>query len=88
MSSPPFIDQESEELDLGQIRAEVFPLAGLIVLFGGLALLIFLLMLLVAGNSLLGGFLTVVSQFILAVGTGIVLMYVIGRGIQLANEEE
>ena len=85
MSSPPFIDPESGELDLDQIRAEVFPLAGLIVLFGGAALLVFLIMLLVAGNSLLAGFFTVVSQFILAVGAGIVLMYVIARGIQLAD---
>lgn len=85
MSSPPFIDPESGELDLDQIRAEVFPLAGLIVLFGGAALLVFLIMLLVAGNSLLAGFLTVVSQFILAVGTGIVLMYVVARGIQIAD---
>jgi len=85
MSSPPFIDQESGELDLGQIRAEVFPLAGLIVLFGGAALLLFLITLLAAGNSLLTGLLTVVSQFILALGTGIVLMYVIARGIQLAD---
>ena len=86
MSSPPFIDQASGELDLGQIRAEVFPLAALIVLFGGMALLVFLIMLLIGGNSLLAGLLTVVSQFILAVGTGVVLMYVIARGIQLADE--
>jgi hypothetical protein len=85
MSSPPFIDQESGELDLSQIRAEAFRLAGLIVLFGGVALLVFLLTLLVAGNAVLAGFLTVVLQFVLAVGTGIVLMYVIGRGIQLAD---
>ena len=85
MSSPPFIDQGSGELDLGQLRTEIFPLAGLIVLFGGLALLAFLLTLLVAGNALLAGVFTVVSQFIVAVGTGIVLMYVIARGIQLAD---
>lgn len=85
MSLPPFIDPESGELDLDQIRAEAFPLAGLIVLFGGIALLLFLIMLLVAGNSLLAGFLTVVTQFVLAVGAGIVLMYVIARGIQLAD---
>jgi hypothetical protein len=85
MSSPPFIDEESGELDLSQIRDEVFRLASLIVLFGGLALLVFLITLLIAGNSLLGGLFTVVSQFILAVGTGIVLMYVVGRGIQLAD---
>lgn len=86
MSSPPFIDPDSGELDLGQIRREAFPLAGLIVLFGGAALLVFLLVLLVSGNSLLGGVLTVLSQFIIAVGTGIVLMYVVARGIQLAGE--
>ena len=74
-------------MDLGRIRAEVFPLAGLILLFGGLALLVFLLTLLVAGNSILGGFLVVVTQFTLAVGTGIVLMYVVARGIQLADEK-
>ena len=88
MSPPhvaPFIDPESGELDLGQIRAEIFPLAGLIVLFGGLTMLVFLITLFVAGNSLLAGVFTVVSQFILAVGTGIVLMYVIARGIQLAD---
>jgi len=85
MSSPPFIDPESGELDLSRIRAEIFPLAGLVVLFGGAALLPFLITLLVAGNSLLGGFLTVVTQLILAVGTGIVLMYVVARGVQLAD---
>jgi len=85
MSSPPFIDPESGELDVRQIRAEAFPLAGLIVLFGGAALLLFLISLLVGGSSLLVGLLTVVSQFVIAVGTGITLMYVVARGIQLAD---
>jgi len=86
MSSPPFIDPESDELDLAQIREEAFPLAGLIVLFGGAALLVFLLALLFPGNSLLGGVFSLVSQFILAVGTGIVLLYVVARGRQLADD--
>lgn len=86
MSSPPFIDQTSGELDLGQIRAEVFRLAGLVLLFGGIALLLFLLTLLVGGGTVLAGILTVVSQFVLAVGAGIVLMYVVARGTQLADE--
>lgn len=85
MSSPPFIDPESGELDVRQIRAEAGPLAGFIVLFGGTALLLFLITLLVGGSALLTGFLTVVSQFVLAVGTGITLMYVVARGIQLAD---
>jgi hypothetical protein len=29
---------------------------------------------------------TVASQFVLAVGTGVLLLYVIARGIQLADE--
>ncbi|WP_247728820.1 hypothetical protein [Halovivax limisalsi] len=84
-SSPPFVDPESGELDVGQIRAEALPLAGLVVLFGGTALLVFVIALLVAGNAVLGGLLTVISQFVLAVGAGIVLMYVVARGIQLAD---
>jgi hypothetical protein len=85
MPSPPFIDEESGELNLGQIRQEVFRLSGFIVLFGGLALLVYLITLLFVGNSLLGGVFIILTQFILAVGTCIVLMYVIGRGIQLAD---
>jgi len=85
MSTPPFIDPESGELDLGEIRAEAFPLAGLIALFGGLALLVFLLTLLVTGTSIVGWALLIVTQFILAIGTGIVLIYVVARGIQLAD---
>lgn len=85
MPSPPFIDRESGELDLDQIRAEAFPVAGLVVLFGALALLPFLLTLLVSYNRLLAGFFTLVSQFVIAVGVGVVLMYVVARGIQLAD---
>jgi hypothetical protein len=36
------------------------------------------------GSSELGAFFPVVAQFVLAIGTGIVLMYVIARGMQLA----
>jgi hypothetical protein len=85
MSSPPFVDRASGELDLSQILSEAFPLAGLVLLFGGAALLLFLITLLVGPGGLLAGFLTVVSQFVLAVGAGVVLMYVIARGIQLAE---
>ncbi|QKY17497.1 hypothetical protein [Halorubrum sp. CBA1229] len=85
MSSPPFIDQASGELDLGQILSEALPLAGLVILFGGAALLLFLITLLVGPGGLLAGLLTVASQFVLAVGAGVVLMYVIARGIQLAD---
>lgn len=85
MSSRPFIDPELGELDFDQLRAEVVPHAGLVLLFGSLALLAFLLMLPFAENAMLVGLLSVVTQFVLAVGAGIVLIYVIARGIQLAD---
>ncbi|MEF8829824.1 MAG: hypothetical protein V5A49_12365 [Haloarcula sp.] len=81
----PFIDPVSRELDLRQIFRESVPLLAFVVLFGGLALLPFLVVLLVAGNSLLGLLLTLLSQLILAVGTGVVLIYVVARGIQLSG---
>ncbi|MFW5934233.1 MAG: hypothetical protein ACOCQL_00105 [Halolamina sp.] len=85
MPSPPFVDRESGELDLDQIRAELFPLAALVVLFGAAAVLVFLLGLLVGGSPAFAGLFTILSQFVLALGTGIVLIYVIARGIQLAD---
>lgn len=83
---PPFINQDTGALDTNQIRAEAFPLAGLVALFAGLALIPFIFVFVFAGNSALGVLFTIVTQFILVVGTGIVLMYVIARGIQLAGE--
>jgi hypothetical protein len=83
--TPPFIDPETGALDTDQIRAEALPLTGLIALFAGLALVPFLVVFLFAGNSALGVFFTILAQFILAIGTGIVLMYVVARGIQLAG---
>jgi predicted membrane-bound spermidine synthase len=83
MSSPPFIEPESLGLDTDQIRNEALPLTGLIMLFAGLALIPFLLALLLGGG--LAALFTVIAQFVLAVGTGVVLMYVIARGIQLAD---
>jgi len=85
MSVPPFVDPESGALDLAQIRTEVFPLAGLVLLFGAAALLLFLIGLLLGGGALTGVF-TVASQFVLAVGTGVLSLYVVARGIQLADE--
>lgn len=83
--SRPFIDPVTMTLDTDQILAEVFPLAGLVVLFGALALLLFLPAFLL-GRGLLSLIFTVLAQLALAVGTGIVLMYVVARGIQLAEE--
>lgn len=83
--STPFIDRDSGGLDTDQIRSEAYPLAGLIALFVGLALIPFVGVFALGGNSGIALILTVVSRLILAVGAGIVLMYVIARGIALAE---
>ncbi|WP_233357381.1 hypothetical protein [Halococcoides cellulosivorans] len=85
MSAPPFVDPESQELDLGQIAREAVPLAALVVLFGGAALLFALFGMAVFSASILRVVLFVAAQFVLVVGTGIVLIYVVARGIQLAD---
>jgi hypothetical protein len=93
MSQPPFVDPTSHELDLDQreldldqIWREAVPLIRLIVLFGLLSVIPFLLSLLVGGGGGLGFLFVLLAQFVLAVGTGIVLMYVIARAIQLAGK--
>lgn len=83
----PFVVDESGALDTTQIRTEAYPLAGLIALFGGLALVPLGVIFLVGGSSPIGFLFTLLAQFILAIGTGIVLMYVIARAIQLARQE-
>lgn len=83
--SQPFIDRETGGLDTDQIRQEVFPLAGLVALFAGLALVPLVFVFLSRGTTPLNVFFTLVAQFVLAVGAGIVLMYVVARGIQLAD---
>jgi Na+/proline symporter len=86
MADPiPFIDRETGGLDTDQIRAEAYPLAGLIALFAGLALIPFVIVFMVGGNSFIGLLFTVLGQLIIAVGAGIVLIYVIARGIRLAE---
>lgn len=84
-SSTPFIDRETGALDTTQIREEAYPLAGLVLLFAGLALVPFLFGILLFGNSALGLLFTLLTQLVLAVGTGIVLIYVVARGVQLAD---
>lgn len=84
--TPLFIDPDTGSLDRSQIVTEAAPLAGLVALFLGLALVPYLIVFLFAGNSVVGAIFTVVAQAILAIGTGIVLMYVITRSLQLAGE--
>ena len=82
-SSPPFIDRETEKLDTDQLLAEAVPLAKLI----GLVAILALVPLIIATSvGIFPWLLVVITQFILAVGFALVLIYVITRGIQLAEE--
>lgn len=81
--STPFIDRDTGTLDGAQILSEAIPLAKLIGLVAALALIP------VAISLILGVFppvLMLVAQFIIAVGTGVVLLYIIARGIHLAEK--
>lgn len=84
--STPFFDRDAETLDTDQILAEAIPLAYLIGLFAALALLPLSIVFLLGGGSPIGALLTLLAQFVLAIGSGIVLMYAVSRGIQLAEE--
>jgi len=82
---PPFVDPATGALDVAQILSEARPLARLIGAFVTVALVPYALVYLALGSSPLGTVLALLGQFVLAVGTGIVLMYVVARGRHLAD---
>lgn len=84
-SPPPFVDPGTGNLDRDQILSEAIPLGKLVGSFVAVSLVPFALTFLAFGNSLLGAIFAVVAQFVLATGAGIVLMYVIARGMQLSG---
>lgn len=84
--SPPFVNHENGELELRQIWDEAIPIVGLIILFGALALLPYVLVVTTFEASFVSVLLTLFAQLVLAVGAAIVLMYVIARAIQLAED--
>ena len=84
-SKTPFVDSVTGELNIEQIISESVPLAKLIGLFVGFSLVPFSLVYLALGNSTLGAIVALLGQFILALGAGIVLIYSITRGMQLAD---
>jgi hypothetical protein len=65
---------------------EAIPLAKLIGVFVAIALVPFAMVFLLGGRSTAGMLFALAGQFVLAVGSGIVLMYVISRAIQLSGE--
>lgn len=84
-SSTPFVDIETGTLDFGQIWRETYPILGLILLFGILGVIPLYLGRGLEFGSLLGTGLALIGQLIFAVGSGIVLMYIIVRAIQLSD---
>ncbi|GGK80906.1 hypothetical protein [Haloarcula sebkhae] len=87
MSPPrPFIDPATGEIDSAQILSEAVPLAKLVGVFVAGSLPFYAIAFFGAENSALGALLALLGDFILAVGAGIALMYVIAHGIRLAGE--
>lgn len=86
-SSRPFVDSGTGTLDTGQIFAEAVPLAKLVGVVVAVALVPFAFVLAVGGHSPLGLLFTFVAQFVLAVGSGVVLVYVVARGVALAGDQ-
>lgn len=84
---PPFLDSEAGGLDVDQILAEAIPIAYLIGSFVAVALVPFTIGYLL-GPSTVGIVFVLAGQFVLAVGTGVVLLYVVTRALQLAGVAE
>ena len=85
MPSPPFVESETGRIDRNRVLVEAIPLAELVGLVGAIALVPFALVILL-GPSGFGALFMLLTQFILAVGSGVVLIYVISRAVQLVNE--
>lgn len=81
--SPPFVDHEEWTIDLWQLAREAIPLVALVGLVGIVASIPLVLSLTIGIAPVV---LTLLSQFVLAVGACIVMLYVVSRGIQLAEE--
>jgi len=82
-SSPPFIEQPSGAVDTAQLLREAISLAKLIGLVAVVALGPFVL---AVTLGIFQQLFMLLAQFVLAVGGSVVLLYVIARGIQLAEE--
>lgn len=87
MPSPrPFVDSGTGTLDTGQILAEAIPLAKLVGVVFAIALVPYALAVTFGNSFVFGALFTVLAQFVLAVGSGVVLVYVVARGTALAGD--
>lgn len=89
-SDRPFFTAPEEELDTNQILYEALPLSKLVVAVGVVAFIPILLQTtlfeILGLASLFELLFTFLIQLVLAVGSGIVLLYIIVRANQLADE--
>ena len=88
--SRPFFDPATGALDTGELLREAVPLGKLVAAVAVAAfvplLLRFVFVQVPALSSVLGLPFVLASQFVLAVGTGVVLLYVVVRANQLGDE--
>lgn len=84
--SSPFVDRTDGSLDTDQILVEAIPLAKLIALFAMIGFVPFAIAFTIGPTGGFALLFTVIAQFVFAVGAGIVLMYVIARGLALSGE--
>lgn len=82
MARAPFVDRDDGTVDFRQLYREAIPLATLI----GLVVIVALVPLSIAMLGVLTFVFLLVAQFVLAVGGGLVLLYIVARGMQLAEE--
>ena len=80
-----FVEADTDTLDTDRIIEEAIPLAKLIGIIGVIAYAPLAVLAIGVPPGLTFVF-TLASQFLLAVGSGIVLLYVISRAIQLSTE--
>jgi hypothetical protein len=81
-TKPPFTDPETGSLDYDRVVTEAVPIAKLVALFAVVALVPFALSVFPGGTTIA----VLLSQFVLAVGTGVTLLYVIVRAMQISEE--
>jgi len=86
--STPFVDRGTGKIDTNQLLREALPLGKLIGVFVGISLVPFAVGFLLGSQSPFGLVFTVIGQFVLAVGSGIVLMYSVSRGLELSDRTE
>jgi hypothetical protein len=84
-SQTPFFDSETGTLDVAAVLSEAIPVARLVGLFVAVSLLPLVVGTFSFGpDSLVGAAFVLVGRFVLAVGAGVTLLYVVVRGRRLS----